>query len=390
MSLPSGKFVRQNPSSLGEYTAFVPDLVPPAAISSFGPAVLEAEQRAGLSLGRLDGLMSFLPDPDLFLYMYVRNEAVLSSQIEGTQSTLSDLLLFEHEGAPAVPQADVEEVSAYVRALHVGVERLAILPLSMRLLCDVHRELLSGTRGADKSPGEVRATQNWIGGSMPSTAFFVPPPPYLLGELLSNLEKFINDVPARTRSLLKAGIAHAQFETLHPFLDGNGRLGRLLITLILVSEKVLHAPLLYLSLYFKEHKHAYYEHLQRVRTHGAWEEWLLFFFRGVEDVAQRGSDTVRSVSDLFKRNHDAIVSHGGRATNALMRVFEIAKREAVIGLPDLVKRTNMTHPTVSQAVKKLVELGILYEVTGKARDRRYLYRDYVTLLSAAPPATRQH
>lgn len=277
MGKASGRFVRQNASSLGEYNAFAPDLLPPAAIERLAPAVLEAENRAAMAVARLDGAVSFLPDPNLFLYMYVRNEAVLSSQIEGTQSTLSDLLLFEHDGAPSVPQADVEEVSRYVRALNLGVRRLPELPISMRLLKELHLELLAGTRGAEKAPGEIRTTQNWIGGPMPGNAFFVPPPPHLLGDLLSNLDKFVNDVPERTRPLLKAGIAHAQFETLHPFLDGNGRIGRLMITLILVSEQVLRAPLLYLSLYFKEHKSEYYDHLQRIRTEGAWAEWLLFF-----------------------------------------------------------------------------------------------------------------
>jgi Fic family protein len=377
MGQPGGHFVLQNAASLGEYRAFVPDPLPPAAVERLPASVLEAESRAAMAVARLDGAVSFLPDPDLFLYMYVRNEAVLSSQIEGTQSTLSDLLLFEHEGAPSVPQADVEEVSRYVRALNLGVRRLPELPISMRLLRELHLELLSG----DKGPGEVRTTQNWIGGSMPSNAFFVPPPPYLLGELLSNLDKFVNDVPDRTRPLLKAGIAHAQFETLHPFQDGNGRLGRLLITLLLVSEKVLRAPLLYLSLYFKEHKAEYYGHLQRIRTEGAWLEWLLFFFRGVEDVAQRAGETIRAIRELFERHHALIVESGGRGVGAMFRVFEIAKKEAVVGIPELVKRTGATHPTVSQAVRKLVELGVLFEVTGRSRDRRYLYREYVSVLS---------
>lgn len=383
MPEPSGRFVRQNASSLGEYKAFVPDPLPPPVLGQLGPQVLEAENRAAMGVARLDGAVGFLPDPDLFLYMYVRNEAVLSSQIEGTQSTLSDLLLFEHEGAPSVPEADVEEVSRYVAALNQGVRRLAELPISMRLLRELHATLLAGTRGAEKSPGEVRSTQNWIGGSMPGNAFFVPPPPHLLGELLSDLDKFVNDVPERTRPLLKAGIAHAQFETLHPFLDGNGRLGRLLITLILVQAEVLRAPMLYLSLYFKEHKAAYYDHLQRVRTEGAWVDWLLFFFRGVEEVSKRAGETIRAIRELFDKHQAKILQSGNRAA-AMLRVFEIAKREAVVGIPELVKRTGTTHPTASQAVRKLVDLGVLHEVTGRARDRRYLYRDYVRILSGTP------
>lgn len=384
MGQPSGRFVLQNAASLGEYKAFVPDPLPPSATERLGPAVLEAESRAAMAVARLDGAVAFLPDPNLFLYMYIRNEAVLSSQIEGTQSTLSDLLLFEHDGAPSVPHADVEEVSRYVRALNLGVRRLSDLPISMRLLSEIHLELLTSTRGANKGPGEVRTTQNWIGGSMPGNAFYVPPPPHLLGDLLANLDKFVNDVPERTRPLLKAGIAHAHFETLHPFQDGNGRLGRLLITLILVSEKVLRAPMLYLSLYFKEHKAEYYDHLQRVRTEGAWVEWLLFFFRGVEDVAQRAGDTIRAIRELFERHHALILERGGRGASAMIRVFEIAKQEAVVGIPELVKRTGATHPTISQAVRKLVDLGVLFEVTGRARGRRYLYRDYVNVLSGTP------
>jgi Fic family protein len=381
---PSGQFVRQNASSAGEYLAFVPAPLPPAPALVLDAKWLEAESRAVLALGRLDGGMRYLVDPNLFLYMYVRNEAVLSSQIEGTQSTLSDLLLFEHDGVPSVPLADVKEVSAYVRALNHGVRRLADLPISTRLLAEVHRELLSGTRGNDKAPGEVRTTQNWIGGSMPGNAHFVPPPPHLVGELLSNLDKFVNDVPERTRPLLKAGIAHAQFETIHPFLDGNGRVGRLLITLILVAEKVLHAPLLYLSLHFKEHRTEYYERLQRVRTHGEWLPWLAFFFAGVERVAEQADATVRAVMDLFRRHHAAIMSLGGRGIATVMRVYEVAQREAVVAIPGLVKSTGLTHPTVSQAVKSLVDLGVLTEVTGKTRDRRFLYDSYVTLLSQGP------
>lgn len=377
--MPSGQFVRQNAGSMGEYRAFVPDPLPPPI--DLPPSLVEAEQRALLALGRLDGVMRYLPDPDLFLWMYVRNEAVLSSQIEGTQSTLSDLLLFEHEATPSIPTTDVAEVSRYVRATRLGVDLLAELPISTRLLSLVHAELLAGTRGGDKSPGQVRVTQNWIGGSMPGNAHYVPPPPHLVGELLTNLEKFLNDVPRRTPPLLKAGLAHAQFETIHPYLDGNGRLGRLLITLLLVSEKVLEAPLLYLSLYFKEHKAEYYERLQRVRTHGEWIPWLEFFFAGVESVARSASDNVQALMTLFKKHEDAIAKVGGRGVSTMLRVYKIAQREAVVDIPSAAKELELTHPSVSAAVRVLEKLGILLEVTGKARDRRYLYSDYVKQLS---------
>lgn len=378
----SGQFIRQNAGKPGEYLAFVPHPLPPHPPLVFDVGLVEAENRATLALGRLDGSLRVLPDPDLFLYMYIRNEAVLSSQIEGTQSTLSDLLLFEHEAAPSVPLADVREVSGYVRALNHGVARLAELPVSMRLLCELHRELLAETRGADKQPGEVRTTQNWIGGSMPGKARYVPPPAHLVGELLGNFEKFINDVPNRTRPLLKAGLAHAQFETIHPFLDGNGRLGRLLITLLLVAEGVLHAPLLYLSLHFKERQDEYYERLQRVRTHGEWLPWLAFFFGGVENVAQRASDKMRDIMALFNADHAAIFARKGRGMSTMLRVYEVAKRQAVVSVPELMKQLGLTYPPINAAVQQLVALGTLVEATGRARDRRFLYDKYVRLLSA--------
>jgi Fic family protein len=379
-----GRWIAQNSGSLGAYRAFVPASLPPSPPLAFSDDLREAETRAILALGRLDGAIRYLPDHELFLYMYVRKEAVLSSQIEGTESSLSDLLLFEQDGAPGVPVADVEEVSAYARALFHGVRRLDVLPLSTRLLREVHRELVSGVRGGDKAPGELRTTQNWIGGSRPGNAKFVPPPAREVRRLLGDLEKFLNDMPARTPTLLKAGLAHVQFETIHPFLDGNGRVGRLLITLILNAERMLRAPMLYLSLYFKDHRAEYYERLQRVRTHGEWEEWMRFFYQGVADVAEQASETTDAVMQLFERHQRTVVMRGGRAAVTALRVFEHAKKKAVVAIPDLARELGISHPTASVAVKFLEQSGILVEATGKHRDRRYIYEEYVRILSDGP------
>ena len=377
----AGRFVVQNAGSEGEYRAFVPAELPPRPPVEIGPPLRELEARAHLALGRLDGGTRHLPDPGLFLYMYIRKEAVLSSQIEGTQSSLSDLLLFESAGAPAVPVSDVEDVSRYIRAMNHGIRRLQELPLSMRLLREVHRELVAGARGGDKTPGELRTSQNWIGGTRPGNAHFVPPPPHLLGDLLSNLEKFLHDETGRTPTLLKAGLAHAQFETIHPFLDGNGRVGRLLITLVLVAERVLHAPLLYVSLYFKEHREEYYERLQRVRTHGEWEKWILFYLEGVASVAGQATETASTLMRLFDAHQKKIVEKGGKGAQSALRVYELAKKKAVLSISQAAKTLELTHPTVSSAVKLLEELGILKEMTGKQRDRQFLYAEYVKILS---------
>ena len=382
----AGRFVAQNAGSEGAYRAFVPALLPPTPPVEIGGELREAEARAHLALGRLDGGSRYLPDPDLFLYMYIRKEAVLSSQIEGTQSSLSDLLLFENAGAPAVPTSDVEEVSRYIRAMNHGIRRLKDLPLSVRLLREVHHELLAGARGGDKTPGELRTSQNWIGGSRPGNAHFVPPPPHLVAELLANLEKFLHDETGRTPPLIKAGLAHAQFETIHPFLDGNGRVGRLLITLVLVAEHVLHAPLLYVSLHFKEHREEYYERLQRVRTHGEWEAWMLFYLEGVASVAGQATETASALMRLFDEHQKKILERGGKGAQSALRVYELTKRKAVLSIPEAAKTLELTHPTVSSAVKLLEQLGILSEMTGKQRDRQYMYSEYVRTLSEGPRA----
>src|SRR3954453_2361724 len=277
------------------YSAFVPAALPPDPPLRIEPATQALLDEANQALGRLDAVTVLLPDPGQFLYSYIRKEAVLSSQIEGTQSSLSDLLLFENEAVPGVPLDDVEETVNYVTAMNHGLRRIdsGELPMSNRLLREVHALLIDGVRGGEKAPGEFRRTQNWLGGTRPGNARFVPPPPSEVAAAMSDLEKFLHDVPEPTPILVKAALAHVQFETIHPFLDGNGRVGRLLITLLLCSEKVLQHPLLYLSLYLKQNRDAYYDHLQRVRTHGAWEAWLEFFLEGVISVASSATEMAR-------------------------------------------------------------------------------------------------
>ena len=287
--------------------AFVPRPLPPAPPLVIDDALRDALDRALLALGRLDGVTALLPDTRLFLYMYVRKEAVLSSQIEGTQSSLSDLLLFELEEAPGVPLVDVTEVSNYVAALEHGLSRCREgFPLSNRLIREIHCVLLREGRGSEKSPGEFRRSQNWIGGIRPGNARFVPPPPERVADAMSDLELFLHDKPARSPFLVKAALAHAQFETIHPFLDGNGRVGRLLITLLLCLEGVLGEPLLYLSLYFKTHRARYYELLDAIRTEGDWEAWLRFFAEGVYETAENAVGTARRLAEMFTRDREHV------------------------------------------------------------------------------------
>jgi Fic family protein len=324
-----------------------------------------------------------LPDPGQFLYSYIRKEAVLSSQIEGTQSSLSDLLLFENEQAPGVPLDDVEETSNYIAAMSHGLERIRSgqLPLSNRLLREVHQLLMSGVRGGDKPPGEFRRTQNWLGGTRPGNARFVPPPASEVVPAMTDLEKFLHDDPEPTPILVKAALAHVQFETIHPFVDGNGRVGRLLITLLLCSEKVLQQPLLYLSLYFKQNRDAYYDHLQRVRTDGAWEDWLEFFLEGVIAVASSATTTARGIRELIEKDREVIHDLGRGASSAL-RVHELAGRRIVLTAGRAAPILGLSVPTVNAAVARLEEAGILREVTGRKRGRVFVYHAYLALLQA--------
>lgn len=339
--------------------------------------------RTNQALGRLDGITLLLSDPDQFIFTFARKEAVLSSQIEGTQSSLSDLLLLEHDAAPGVLREDAQETANYIAALDFGLEQIAqpgAPPLSARLLREVHRRLLQTGRGANKNPGEFRRDQNWLGGSRPSVARFVPPPWQEVTPAMSALEKFIHDDPAPTPVLVKAALAHAQFETIHPFLDGNGRVGRLLITLLLCSEGVLSRPLLYLSLHFKRHRDSYYEHLQRVRTDGAWEDWLRFFLEGVIEVSESTTLTTQRVVAMVERDRQTIHSFG-RAAATAHRVHDLATRSVVIGATVAAQRLGLTGPPVYAAIERLEKAGILREATGKQRGKLYVYNEYLTILN---------
>jgi Fic family protein len=377
----AGTLVRQTSGPDG-FSAFVPRPLPPDPPLNMTSDVLDRIDRANQALGRLDGITLLLPDPGVFLYSYVRKEAVLSSQIEGTQSSLSDLLLFEHDVALGVPRGDVEEASNYVAAVYRGIEMLAAgVPVSVRLLKDVHAVLMRGGRGADQQPGEFRRVQNWLGGVSPADARFVPPPAPDVADAMADLERFVNDLPQRTPVLVKAALAHAQFETIHPFLDGNGRLGRLLVTLLLISDGVVRQPLLYLSLYLKRHRDEYYERLQRIRTEGDWEAWLNFFLDGVTEVATATTKTTSDLIALVEEDRQR-VQRLGRGAGTAVRVHDRFVHEIVARPGELAKALDLSEPPVYQALTRLEELGILREVTGRQRGRVYAYDRYLAVLNA--------
>jgi Fic family protein len=369
--------------------AFIPDPLPPSPPLNLDP-LLPLLDRANQALGRLDGLSTLLPDTSLFLYLYVRKEAVLSSQIEGTQSSLSDLLLFENEATPGVPIDDVAEVSNYVAAMQYGLARLKEgFPLSLRLIREIHGILLQAGRGADRTPGDFRDTQNWIGGTRPGNARYVPPPPENLTECLGAFERFLHDEKSTLPLLVQLGLIHVQFETIHPFLDGNGRLGRLLITLLLCARGALQQPLLYLSLYLKTHRESYYELLQRVRTEGMWEEWLEFFLKGAEFTARQAADTAVELLRLFAEDRKRIQALG-RAASTAMRLHEFFQKRPVSNITAAATELQISFPTVTAAIKHLENLGILIELTGRRRGRIFAYRRYMAVVSAGtePLASR--
>jgi Fic family protein len=360
--------------------AFIPPPLPPEPPLDLRRLQRKLE-RANQALGRLDGLTRLLPDPHLFIYLYLRKEAVLSSQIEGTQSTLSDLLLFEAEDQPGIPLNDVLEVSNYVAALEHGLHRVRTdLPLSLRLLREIHGILLRRGRGADKTPGEFRTSQNWISGTRPGNAAFVPPPPDQLMECLGALESFLHRADEDLPVLIKAGLAHVQFETIHPFLDGNGRVGRLLVTLMLCVENVLEEPLLYLSLYLKRHKERYYELLQEVRQKGVWEDWLEFFLEGVNETATQAASSAKAALGLVEEDR-ATIRRLGRGAATAYQVHQHVQQHPVTTIAFAAKGLGLTAPPVAKAIDRLAELGILAEVTGRRRDRVYVYKRYLDLLA---------
>jgi Fic family protein len=363
------------------YSAFVPAPLPPKPPLNLTVADHDLLERANRALGKLDGIGSLLPDTSLFIYAYVRKEALVSSQIEGTQSSFTDLLLYESDQAPGVPIEDVREVSDYVAAIDHGLKRLrGGFPLSLRLLREIHGVLLRSGRESDKTPGEFRRSQVWIGGSRPGNARFVPPPTDKVVECMGALEKFFHGDPVKTPTLLKAALAHVQFETVHPFLDGNGRLGRLLITLLLCAEGALTEPILYLSLHFKSRRQEYYDHLQRVRTHGDWEGWVRFFLEGVISTSDEAVSTTRRVLALFEK-HRRKLETLGRAASSAFRVHEYLQRKPITGIREIEKDLNLTYPTVAGALDRMKNEHIVKELTGFKRNRVFAYAPYVELLS---------
>jgi Fic family protein len=361
--------------------AFVPLPLPPVPPLEIAGARQRLLERATLAVGRLDSISTLLPDPHLFLYSYVRREAVLSSQIEGTQSSLSDLLLFELEEAPGTPIDDVVEVSNYIAALEHGMARLREgFPLSNRLLREMHAALMSRGRGSDKEPGEFRRSQNWIGGTRPGNARFVPPPPHEVEPCMAALERFLHEEISGLPVLLRAALAHVQFETIHPFLDGNGRLGRLLIVLLLHHGGLLSEPLLYLSLFLKEHRSHYYDLLDRVRTTGDWEAWVDFFLEGVEHTAHSAVQTARRLVTLFDTDTRRL-QQTGRAAASALRVLTALRQRPVLTLQHLCKVHAMTFPTASKAMQDLTTTGIARELTGQRRNRVFVYDAYLAILN---------
>lgn len=382
MPRPTGTYVTTTIVGGERVKAFLPSPLPPARPLAIDSALQDKVDRAHLALGRLDSVTTLLPATHVFLYTYIRKEAVLSSQIEGTQSSLSDLLLFEADEAPGVPLDDVVEVSNYVAALEHGLMRIKTgFPLSNRLIREMHGILLAGGRGADKQPGEFRRSQNWLGGTRPGNAVFVPPPPEAVAECMGKLELYLHDQPQRTPPLLKAALSHVQFETIHPFLDGNGRVGRLLITLLLCVEGVLRDPLLYLSLYLKQNRTQYYALLDGVRQNGAWEEWLDFFATGVVESAAGAVTAVQRLVALADHDRQRITALGARTAGTPLQIHHAMQARPVTSAASLVTATGISPPAVNNALKVLIELGIVREVTGRQRNRVYAYSEHMRILS---------
>ena len=372
------------------YRAFMPAPLPPQPPLALGGELQGLLSAADRALGRLDGSVLTLPNPDLFVFMYVRKEAVLSSQIEGTQSSLQDLLAAEAQLFDQGLPRDVDEVINYVRAMDHGLSRLAELPVSVRLIREIHAELMRGVRGGRLQPGELRSRQNWIGpaGCTLATATFVPPPHHAVPAALGDLENFLH-AQDELPPLVKIALAHVQFETIHPFLDGNGRVGRLLITFLLTERGVLHKPVLYLSHYFKQHRQTYYEHLQAVRDQGAWEAWLGFFLRGVIEVAGEAAETARRILQLREQHRAAITAQLGRAAGNGHKVLESLFDRPIVAVNDVQKMTGTSYAAANSLVSRLVKLDVLSEMTGYARNRRFRYAPYIALFNEAAPTQMQ-
>jgi len=380
-SARAGQYIQQ----LTGYKAFIPQALPPKPPVQMDAAMWDLLSRADRALGRLEGSTSTLPNPDLFVSMYVRKEAVLSSQIEGTQASLMDVLEFEVQAMERGGSNDAEEVVNYVAAMNHGLDRVKQLPLSLRLIREIHKKLMSGARGGNRNPGEFRNQQNWVGppGSTLRDATFVPPPPQEMMAALGQLESFLHDeVPLPI--LLKVGLAHAQFETIHPFFDGNGRIGRLLITFLLCQKGVISRPLLYLSWYFKKKRTEYYERLQSIRDRGDWEGWLKFFLSGVEEVSHEATDTARKVIAMREIHRQQLLDNlGDRSGNALS-LLESLFWQPIVSVQSVTEVTKLAYSNANNLIKKMQELKLLRELTSKKRNRKFAYAPYLALFSDEP------
>lgn len=371
-----GRYVVQKFNS-ESYKAYIPSKLPPNPPIDLSK-LYNVLERANISLTELNIVHKTIPNTSLFIYMYLRKEALISSQIEGTQSSFSDVMLFENNQTPNVSLNDVEEVSNYVKAIKHGLNRLnSGFPVSLRLLKEMHAILLSGCRGSSKTPGEFRKSQNWIGGTRPSNALFVPPPIDYLDECLNDFEKFLHDETLPI--LIKVGIAHVQFETIHPFLDGNGRLGRVLITLLLCVNGLIDEPILYLSLYLKENRQTYFNLLQEVRERGTWETWLEFFLIGVIETAKEAIQTAKRINALFESDLEKI-SNLGRIKFSCEKIFDYMKKLPQVSVSLISKDLNLSAPTVRSSLNKMNSIGILKELTCKKRGKIYVYKNYLDIL----------
>ncbi len=374
----AGEYVNQ-PTG---YSAFYPRGLPPAPPIEMKDQLQEQLSKADRSLGRLDGTVFVLPNPGLFVYMYIRKEAVLSSQIEGTQSSLQDVLAAEAKLLDPDRPGDVNEVINYIRAINYGLERLETLPVSTRLIKEIHEKLMQGVRGSHLTPGEIRKTQNWIGpgGCSLNEAAFIPPPPDELPQMLSDLEKYLHS-DSKLPLLIKIGLAHAQFETLHPFLDGNGRMGRLLITLLLCERKVLSRPVLYLSYFLKNNRSEYYDRLQNIRKNGEWEEWLIFFLRGVEAVSTQAAFAAKLIILLREKHRNLITATLSHSAGGALQVLEYLYTNPIVSVREVQEVTGTSYPPANELVKSMKAMKILVEITGRKRHRKYMYREYVNLFT---------
>jgi Fic family protein len=379
-----GRYVKSSIVSGESFNSYIPSSLPPEPpidMSEIYPLL----DKANTALGRLDGISMILPDPSLFLYMYVRKEAVLSSQIEGTQSSLSDLLLFENnQQSPRNLFDDVTEVSSYVTAMNYSIDRLEKLPLSLRLIKEAHAKLMNNSRGNNKNPGEFRTTQNWIGGSRPGNALFVPPPATKLMDCLDNFEKFLHDEKVKMPILIRAAIAHVQFETIHPFLDGNGRIGRLLIILMLCNDGILKQPSLYLSLYFKDNRQEYYNHLQNIRETGDFESWIKFFLTGVEKTSNGAVQTAKNIINLFNQDSN-LIETSNKCTPAILAIYKYLQKSPITNTGKIKEECKISLPTILRNMENLEYLGIVEEVTKKERHKIFVYKKYLEILNDGEP-----